>query len=64
VNFTTAMPDANYACVSQVERNSFENLWFNKLNGGTQTSSGILLTVIDQTNSSKDPVQAWVAIFR
>jgi hypothetical protein len=64
VNFTTAMPDANYNFVVSAERGAGQNMIINKTNGGTQTTSALQIEANDQTNTSRDPVTVCISIFR
>lgn len=68
VNFTTAMPDANYAAVITAETalaaGSFADL-MGVVNGGRATGS-VRITCINSTDgvAERDPTAAMVAIFR
>jgi hypothetical protein len=64
VNFTTAMPDANYNFVASAERGAGQNMIINKTNGGTQTTSALQIEANDQTNTGRDPVTVCISIFR
>ncbi len=64
VNFTTAMPDANYNFVVSAERGAGQNMIINKTNGGTQTTSALQIEANDQTNTGRDPVTVCISIFR
>lgn len=55
-NFTTAMPDVNYA--SSVEADAFSSRPF------TMTASSMVVLLNDTTNTSVDGAQVHVAIFR
>ncbi len=63
INFTTAMPDVNYATTgSNNWDNGSVNLVFSVI--GVNTSSVIVKTVYGQNNATYDPVGAFAAIFR
>lgn len=65
VNFTTAMPDANYAVVGSAAQGGVGNtgVIFGELSGGTKTTSAVRIRVSQGTaNIDIDPVN--VAIFR
>lgn len=66
VNFTTAMPDANYALAGTCERNyATEN--GTSLNQNSQTAattSAVRVTTWRVTTGNVDPANVYVAIFR
>ena len=61
VNFTTAMPDANYgASITSSVSGAYTFALFN----GTYTSSAVQLNTSDVTSTLRDPATVCVAIFR
>lgn len=64
VNFTTAMPDANYAFVASVERDTVTGIsTVNDAASGTKTTAAFQLTT-QRSGSSQDYAFVWAAFFR
>ena len=63
VNFTTAMPDANYAVTSTGNRSA---AWVTGLNdtAAAPTSSAVRIATVTSAFTFADPPYVYVAIFR
>lgn len=64
VNFTTAMPDANYVTVVTPQRNSAGTLVGGVKNPSTPTSSAVTVTTLSLGGVGEDALICNVAIFR
>ena len=66
VNFTTAMPDANYALTATSEQISgISNVGVvMKISGGTYSTNAAQIGVYDQTSTARDSAFVLVSIFR
>lgn len=63
VNFTTAMPDANYSVISTIEADGTGFGQANIANGTTPTTSAVQMRTINNSVFI-DPTRCFVAIFR
>ena len=65
VNFTTAMPDANYAALaSGVGNNNTTARFITIKNGGTYSTTAVQVYVTDVSAGSADTATVTVGIFR
>ena len=65
VNFTTAMPDANYAPAIATQRNGINSaVWGSVKYDSTMATSNVRIATVDVTPTSTDPQGVFVAIFR
>lgn len=66
VNFTTAMPDANYSVVAlpSASDGAGNNTAFHILDGGVYTSSAVQLLNETGGGANDDPIIACVVVFR
>jgi hypothetical protein len=66
VNFTTAMPDANYAIAGAAnDTNSIEDpATMGNVTGGTYTASAVQVRTVDQDNANRDGDTISVIVFR
>ena len=66
VNFTTAMPDANYAVVSSAARNNATDVMIcaPKGNAGTYSTSAVRLQTLSDGGGYEDSPVVGVSIFR
>jgi len=64
VNFTTAMPDANYAPAIATQRNGINSaVWGSVKYDSTMASSNVRIATVDVTPTPTDPIGVFVAIF-
>ena len=64
VNFTTAMPDANYAPAIATQRNGINSaVWGSVKYDSTMATSNVRIATVDVTPTSTDPQGVFVAIF-
>jgi hypothetical protein len=65
VNFTTAMPDANYAPAIATQRNGINSaVWGGVKYDSTMATSNVRIATVDVSPTSQDPVGVFVSIFR
>jgi len=65
VNFTTAMPDANYAPAIATQRNGVNSaVWGSVKFDSTMAASNVRIATVDVTPTPTDPIGVFVAIFR
>jgi len=65
VNFTTAMPDANYAPAIATQRNGINSaVWGSVKYDSTMAASNVRIATVDVTPTATDPQGVFVAIFR
>ena len=65
VNFTTAMPDANYAPAIATQRNGINSaVWGSVKYDSTMAASNVRIATVDVTPTPTDPIGVFVAIFR
>jgi hypothetical protein len=65
VNFTTAMPDANYAPAIATQRNGINSaVWGSVKFDSTMATSNVRIATVDVTPTPTDPQGVFVAIFR
>ena len=69
INFTTAMPDANYSVAGLSQRNaSAGNVSWTEINGSSSynslTTSGVRVSSRDQSTGANDPLCFTVSVFR
>jgi len=65
VNFTTAMPDANYAPAIATQRNGINSaVWGSVKFDSTMAASNVRIATVDVTPTPTDPIGVFVAIFR
>ena len=64
VNFTTAMPDANYAPAIATQRNGINSaVWGSVKYDSTMATSNVRIATVDVTPTPTDPIGVFVAIF-
>ena len=64
VNFTTAMPDANYAPAIATQRNGINSaVWGSVKHDSTMATSNVRIATVDVTPTPTDPIGVFVAIF-
>ena len=64
VNFTTAMPDANYAPAIATQRNGINSaVWGSVKFDSTMATSNVRIATVDVTPTPTDPIGVFVAIF-
>ena len=64
VNFTTAMPDANYAPAIATQRNGINSaVWGSVKYDSTMAASNVRIATVDVTPTPTDPIGVFVAIF-
>jgi hypothetical protein len=64
VNFTTAMPDANYAPAIATQRNGVNSaVWGSVKYDSTMATSNVRIATVDVTPTPTDPIGVFVAIF-
>ncbi len=64
VNFTTAMPDANYSVTALSSRDASTSNIITQIDGTTFTSSACRIRTFDVANNTQDALNACVSIFR
>ena len=65
VNFTSAMPDANYAPVIATQRNGINSaVWGSVKYDSTMATSNVRIATVDVSPTAQDPVGVFVSIFR
>jgi hypothetical protein len=64
VNFTTAMPDANYSVTALSSRDASTSNIITQIDGTTFTSSACRLRTFDVANAGQDALNACVSVFR
>ena len=65
VNFTTDMPDANYAPAIATQRNGINSaVWGSVKYDSTMATSNVRIATVDVTPTPTDPIGVFVAIFR
>ena len=64
VNFTTAMPDANYAAAIATQRNGINSaVWGSVKYDSTMATSNVRIATVDVTPTPTDPQGVFVAVF-
>ena len=65
VNFTTAMPDANYAPAIATQRNGINSaVWGSVKYDSTMATSNVRIATVDVSPTPTDPIGVFVSIFR
>ena len=65
VNFTTVMPDANYAVSVATQRNGINSaVWGSIKHDSTLAASNVRIATVDVSPSYQDPLSVCVSIFR
>jgi hypothetical protein len=65
VNFSTAMPDANYSPTIATQRNGINNaVWGSVKSDSTMSTSNVRIATVDVTPNFVDPLGVFVGIFR
>ena len=65
VNFTTSMPDANYAPAIATQRNGVNSaVWGSVKFDSTMATSNVRIATVDVSPTAQDPVGVFVSIFR
>lgn len=64
VNFTTAMPDVNYAVSVTGNNNTVGNIAIGLVHGGTYTASAIRIFFTNSAFANVDPLQCFLQVFR
>jgi hypothetical protein len=65
VNFTNAMPDANYAPAIATQRNGINSaVWGSVKYNSTMLTTSVTIATVDVSPTAQDPIGVFVSIFR